>query len=594
MSFKKNLTVMSLKASIVAALITSLGLGCSHSVTFDEDHSPLVEVRDEQLGATDYEISRYGFNDAVKTARLATIDVETMRSQLMPGGQIEFALPEGGHLVLVINTVQEPLPGVTTFSGHVADDEFSDFTFSIEDGKLVGSIRQGTQAWLVHPHGGSMLHMIRSVDRTMVPKDEPSIEHREASSEAPKLPPSTSLVAGGNVRVLFLYANNVPNANSLVSNIVSAFNGSLSLSAVSSNNKITSAGVQQVASSFNGMSRSSIIYAMRDRTAPFTNIDTMMASVYADIAFLLVQEDQSAADIPGYGRVGGAAMPWPNNQPSPFALSTDDYALGDLTALHEIGHIFGGKHENDANAGIARPVVAANDTWMTMMGGYIECPFNGLPASCVRLNRWSNPDQTYMGFPLGVAGQRDMESWLESSMPTVSGWRAEPPPPVVTVYSNSFESTANLSGWLIWHNCAASSWVPANNVFRYYTASDNPAPGGGAYALRMQTTGFTSGCQYPGAYALSPSSPATAGTTYRLDNMSRNHTQSGSVGLIFYNSAGSEIGFADRTWASDAWAYNADAQLVATAPSGTTSLRVRYGLNTPNGVADLDLLKVTR
>lgn len=83
-----------------------------------------------------------------------------------------------------------------------------------------------------------------------------------------------------------------------------------------------------------------------------------------------------------------------------------------------------------------------------------------------------------------------MESWLESSMPTVSAWRPEPP---VTVYTNSFEGSGDLSGWLIWHNCASGPWSSASNVFRYYTASDSPAPGGGAYALRMRTTGFTLG-----------------------------------------------------------------------------------------------------
>ena len=162
------------------------------------------------------------------------------------------------------------------------------------------------------------------------------------------------------------------------------------------------------------------------------------------------------------------------------------------------------------------------------------------------------------------------------------------------MYANSFEAASDLSGWLIWHNCAASPWVAGNNVFRYYTASDYPASGGGAYALRMQTTGFTSGCLYPGAYALSPAIGATAGTTYKIDNMSRNSNQTGELSVIFYNSAGSEIGFANQNWTADAWIYNADPQVVATAPSGTTTLRVRYGLRTPNGVADLDLLKVSR
>lgn len=578
-------------------IIPSIALfsaGCTEESEFTspEGRASLVEVYDGELEGRDYEVSRHGFNDAVNAARLAAIDLDAMIGLLAPGARVEFALPDGAEAVLVVDAVQELLPGITTFTGHLADDEFADFTFSIEDGKLVGSIRRGTQAWLVEPHAGSNLHMIRSLDRTLVPKGEPRLDHPKdepgVAPEAPQPPLSRSLV-GGNVRVLFLYASNVSNASAQAANIVTAFNNSLSLSAVSSNNYVSIAGVQPVASNFAGMNRWTIIQAMGNRTAPFTSIDASMATTYADVAFLLVQEDPTAIDMPTYGRIGGVAFL--QNQAKPFALSTDDYALGDLTALHELGHVFGGNHEDVPNAGIARPVVAVNDTWMTVMGGYIDCPFNGLPATCVRLNRWSNPDQTYQGVPLGIPGQADMESWLESSMPTVSAWRPEPP---VTVYTNSFESAGDLSGWLIWHNCASGPWSSASNVFRYYTASENPAPGGGAYALRMQTTGFTLGCGYPGAYALSPAVAATAGTTYRIDNMSRNHTQSGAVSVIFYNGAQAEIGFASRSWNTDAWLFNADTQLVATAPAGTTSLRVRYGLGTPNGVVDLDLLKVTR
>ncbi|MDC0746430.1 zinc-dependent metalloprotease family protein [Polyangium mundeleinium] len=223
--------------------------------------------------------------------------------------------------------------------------------------------------------------MIRSVDRTLVPKDEPRFDHPqdepEDAPEGPQPPLSTSIVVGGNVRILFLHASNVPNASAQASNIVTAFNKSLSLSAVSSNNSISIAGVQQVASNFAGMNRSAIINAMANRSAPFTNIDTSMDNTYADVAFLLVQEDPTAADMPGYGRIGGVA--WLQNQANPFALSTDDYALGDLTALHELGHVFGGRHEDVANAGIARPVVAVDDTWMTIMGGVHRVPVQRSP-----------------------------------------------------------------------------------------------------------------------------------------------------------------------------------------------------------------------
>lgn len=415
---------------------TLLGSACFASPNPDSDEgTSLVKISDQELGGSDYEASRVGLHGALKAARLATIDISALNDQLSEGSQIEIALPNDDQVVLVVDAVQQLLPSVKTFSGHLVDDENADFVFSIEDGRLVGSIRQEERVWLIEPHAAADQHMIRAVDRTMLPKDENDVDHQQGQAaptglEAPAQPvlPTSTIVGSGNVRILFLYANNVANANAQAANIVTAFNNSLSLSGVSANNYLTLAGVQQVASSFNGQSRTTIRNAMGSRSAPFASIDTAMADTYADIAFLLVQEDATAVDYPALGRIGGVAYIF--NQANPFALSTDDYALGDLTALHEIGHIFGGQHENaGAGAGIARPVVAIDDTWMTIMGAYAECPFVGLPATCVRLNRWSNPALTHMGIPIGVAGQRDMESHLENAMPIVSGWRAEPPAP---------------------------------------------------------------------------------------------------------------------------------------------------------------------
>jgi hypothetical protein len=154
-------------------------------------------------------------------------------------------------------------------------------------------------------------------------------------------------------------------------------------------------------------------------------------------------------------------------------------------------------------------------------------------------------------------------------------------------YTASFE--VGVADFTVWHNCAANgNW----SVERYYTATDNPAPNGGSYALRIRTTGFTPSCSYPGAYALSPAVRAYPGTTYHVANMSRNTNQTGVTTLLFYNAAGTELSSTSANWSSDAWQYNADPIVTATAPAGTATLRVRYGLTQANGVVDLDLLRV--
>jgi hypothetical protein len=410
--------------------------------------APLVRLSTRELSAADHEASRRGFDDAVQAALLATIDIEALSAELAVGRELEFPLPDGDRAMLVIETVDELLAGITSFSGHLADDKDADFTFSIEGGQLVGSIRRDEYTWLVEPHASSDAHMIQMVDRSMLPGGEPELRQEDAGPDGPAalataLPTST-VMANGNVRVLFLYASDVVAPSAKAANIIAAFNKSLELSAVAPNNYLMAAGVQPVASSFSGQSRIAIINSMKARSAPFAAIDAARKSAYADIVFLLVSEDPSAlGDMPApYGRVGGIASTAPA---SPFALSTSAYALGDLTALHEIGHVLGGQHENVANAGIARPRVSPDKTWMTIMGGYIDCKFAGLDnPSCIRLNRWSNPAQTYLGVPLGVPGERDMESWLEARMPIVSQYQPEPPPlverkpllPLMAVYND--------------------------------------------------------------------------------------------------------------------------------------------------------------
>ena len=443
----------------------------------------LDSAPNRELTGSDGDVARHGFNDAVTSVRLADINVAGMTDRLAVGSRLTFALPGAGQAELVIRTVRQLLPGVTTFSGHVADDESSDFTFSIETGKLVGSIRQGTQAWLVEPHATSNQHVVRTIDRTLLPKDEPDVPHSvQRRAEVPSSVEQLGVLSNGEVRVLFLHASDVSNANSQAANIVTAFNNSLNLSAVAANNFLTIAGVQQVGSVFDNQSRETIINAMVARAAPFNGIDAAMNSTAADIAFLLVSEDVGAVDIPGFGRVGGAAMPFDQN--NPFALSTASYALGDLTALHEIGHVFGGKHED--KTGIARPVVAIDDTWMTVMGGYVDCPFNGLAATCVRLNRWSNPDQTHLGIPLGVAGQRDMESHLEGSMPAVSNWRAEVTPAVLT----SPAPGSTLPGATV-----TFSWTTGSGVSQYYLYVGNSVGAADFYAASqgLSTSGTVTG-----------------------------------------------------------------------------------------------------
>jgi hypothetical protein len=176
-----------------------------------------------------------------------------------------------------------------------------------------------------------------------------------------------------------------------------------------------------------------------------------------------------------------------------------------------------------------------------------------------------------------VVGAGNIRFWLSLSG-KISNW---------PIFSTSFEG--GTSDWTTWANCEAdNSWSAGS----YYTATDNPAPLGGAYDPRLHTTKFAPNCSFPGVYALSPPAQAFAGVTYRVQSQVRNAALAGTTFLLFFDSAGNELGGNSVSWAADAWRFNADPTLTAVAPANTASLRVRYGLNAADGFADIDLVQV--
>ncbi|MCF6262848.1 MAG: hypothetical protein L3J24_04590 [Xanthomonadales bacterium] len=96
----------------------------------------------------------------------------------------------------------------------------------------------------------------------------------------------------------------------------------------------------------------------------------------ADLAFLLVGDNSASNCFPPelLGRVGGLAYFY--EAAFPFGLSTAAYAIANLTASHEIGHLLGGDH-SDGGTGTANGttvyahgMIETTGAWQSMMGAY--------------------------------------------------------------------------------------------------------------------------------------------------------------------------------------------------------------------------------
>ncbi|MCB1603138.1 MAG: hypothetical protein KDI59_00685 [Xanthomonadales bacterium] len=357
----------------------------------------------------------------------------------MSGQQIPIKVPDSNQpLFLNFENVQNLIEGedVVTYTGHVEGDTGNFFTISVDGDNVMGKINYGKFIYIIAPlEGPGNKHSIAKLEKRLMNKDtsedvigEEGIE-KKAVNYVEKWANGT-----GYVKVLFYFSSDVYWPSAYVSTIVSEMNAALFRSGVASNNSISSAGMKIINSTFSGQCKYDILNKMGYSLSEFSNIQQDIVTYGADIAVLIVRSNTGQQCQAGFsGRVGGLAYGYLSQYP--FAVVADSYALGDLTALHEIGHIFGGAH---AVAGgypgvysYSRGLIYfdhqnPDNSWQTIMGAYgtgsDDCVFNGPYSPCERIDYFSNPSKYYNGIATG-ASNRNMKQSLNNTMPIVSGWR---------------------------------------------------------------------------------------------------------------------------------------------------------------------------
>jgi len=358
----------------------------------------------------------------------------------MSGQEIALRLPNVNQpVVLQVEAVQNLVEGVVTYTGYRPADANDFFTLSVSDEGVMAKINYGKYIYVIKPTiSRDSKHTVSQLDKTLMVKDNRNdvVEDEKASKFKNFVEKSST--GSGHVEILFYYASDVYWPSLYVSSIVSEMNAALTRSGVSSSNYISSVGLLATGTSFSGQCKLEVLKdRMGARNGAFSNIDQEMLTYGADLAFTILGDNSASNCFPGQsGRVGGQAYLY---RPSdPFAVSAQAYTLGDLTALHEIGHNLGGSHSNDysTTSGTAtyargKTFLVGSDPKQTIMGSYdtAPCYFTGLYTSnCERIDYFTNPSISYMGVTLG-SSSRNMKQWLNISMPVVSAYRGAPIPP---------------------------------------------------------------------------------------------------------------------------------------------------------------------
>ena len=460
--------------------------------------------------------------DAFKTITDEELTIHKIRGEILTGQTVSIQLPnKQSPETLKVNTVYfDKNLNITTYVGTIKGNKYSSFTLSVDKQKVIGNITEGKNLFVIKPfENDSKRHTITWLDKSLILPYHDSEEKAE-SFKSKSLPEIKSHNNYNKVRILYLFGNNVSNPNALAANITATFNTALYNSGVNYKNSLMTAGVQVLPTDFGTDCRSVMNDNMKNRSSYFNDIDTRRANAFADIV-VSVAKGNVNINCPLFGsytgRIGGEAQLYLQSN-NPWATFSDNYALGDLTAIHEIGHIFNARHANDS-PNLSQKAIVSNDfTQQTVMGGYQfsepnvgSCDFvyaSGIVATqtCVRLNVFSNlrrindnisyPRQFNDGKLMGK-NDRNVASYLQNvAFPTVANYVANPPPPPSSpslssqsehcygLSSFAWTSVANATEYRLYNSSYA--WFSSPNLIYSGTAISTFANVSGTKYFRVQ------------------------------------------------------------------------------------------------------------
>jgi Metallo-peptidase family M12 len=297
------------------------------------------------------------------------------------------------------------------------DEATPSTTFVVNGGNVNGTIRYKDSLYTLEPIGGGM-HVLIHIDPSKFPPDHPPEAYEKLNKKAPKtfdkakdnrsdanLPYTLKVLVAYTPKV----ATDVTDVDGLIQSAIA--NENLSYT----NSKIQVQAQLQYSYKVD-YTESGSFQTDLDKFA--TKGDGVMDEVHdkrnqykADVCVLLIDNQSSCGLADNILATDGTA----------FAVVNYSCAAANLSLAHEIGHLFGARHNVDADSTVmpfayGHGYCYSGGGWRTVMS--YECS-----SGHIRMPYWSSPTIMFGGVPTGTADKEDNARVLRETASTITSFR---------------------------------------------------------------------------------------------------------------------------------------------------------------------------
>ena len=328
-----------------------------------------------------------------------------------------------------------------SLSGRIAGTEPGSVTLVVNGDVLAGTVRTLSATYTIRATAGGM-YSIRQIDPSafpsesepLVPPSDPPRSDRVRPISPPRAEPprlgddprtAHEMDDGSQVHVLVFYTpaarraeGGVAAMRALIDLMEAETNQAYAASGVIQ--RIRLVGTAEVSYLEHASAKDDLAHLRVKSDGEMDEVHALRDQYAADFVHLIVDRD-AGGDWDVCGRAFRMRSFDTVSSFEEFAFGLTDYRCGGDTFAHELGHGMGLKHDRYAEREALddpsatpygygyvnqRAFVAgapASSRWRTIMAIFEQCDDAGF-ASCGKLLRFSNPQQTFNGDPLGVPG----------------------------------------------------------------------------------------------------------------------------------------------------------------------------------------------